>query len=154
MLYSCAITPSAHQLMQHSWQSIKTLIQLPSIEIKLLSKALIARLIPADAVQDDNAALILIEDTEVDVLIKMLTPVPLFKAVPVISVMVDLCRSPHNMQALVARNVVVKLSDIMDSMSEDDQSKAARLIWRMMELKFESSEEVSVIVNDGTLQGL
>lgn len=154
ILYLCAINPSACQLLKqnHCLQSIGPLIQLPSTEIKLLSKALIARLIPTDVVNDDMAVLMLIEDKEVDHLINILTPVQSYKAIPV---MMDLSRSPHNMWALASRDLTLKLSDIMESLSEDDQSKAAQLIWRMMELNYEESEEVSTIIHNGTrdLQG-
>lgn len=153
MLYLCAIDPPTCQLLKqnHCLQSIRSLILLPSTEIKLLSKALIARLIPIDAVSDDMAVLMLIKDDEVDYLMSMLTSVQSYKTVPIISVMTDLGRSPHNMFALASREVAVKLSDIMDS-SEDDPSKATQLISSMMELNYEGSEEVSAVINNGTLQ--
>lgn len=156
MLYLSAINPSVRQLLKqsHCLQSIGSLIQLPSIEIKLLSKALIARLIPTDAVNDDMAVLMLIEDDEVDHLISMLTSLQSYKAIPSISVVMDICRSPHNLWALASRDVAVKLSDVMDSISEGDQSKAAELIWRMMELNYEGSEKVSAVINNGSLQGI
>lgn len=153
MLYSCAINPSVCQLIKqpHYFQSIGPLIQLPSSEIKLLSKALIARLIPIDAVNDDMAVLMLIEDDEVDHLISMLTSTQL---IPVISIMMDLCRSPHNMCAFASRlSIASMLSDIMDSASEDDQSKVAQLIRRLTVFNFESNE-VSAVINNGTLHGL
>ena len=156
MLYLCAVNSSVCQLLKQPqcFQSIGPLVQLPFNNIKLLSKALIARLIPADAVDDDMAVLIVIED-EVDDLISMLESTPSYKTIPVISVMIDLCRSPHNMSAFASRvNVVSKLSDMMDSVSEDDQPKVAELIWRMMEFNYTGNEKVSAVINNGTLNGL
>ena len=49
---------------------------------------------------------------------------------------------------------VQKLSNVMDGTSKDDQSKATQLIWRMIESNFNGSEEVSAIINSGSLQGL
>ena len=144
------------QLIRRSLQSVGSLIQLPSTETRLISKALISHLIPADTVKDDMAVLMLIEDDEVDCLVSMLASVPLAIDIPIISVMMDLCRSPHNMWALASRDValVQKLSNVMDGTSKDDQSKATQLIWRMIESNFNGSEEVSAIINSGSLQGL
>ena len=153
MLYFCVSNQAMyHAINQNSYlQILGPLIQLPSIEIKLLSKALIARMIPADAVKDDMAVLILIEDDEVDHLLSILSSdVQSYNTVPCISVMADLSRSPHNMWAFASRDVALKLSDLMDHFGEDDQSKAAQLIWRVMELNYEGSEEVSLVINSGT----
>jgi hypothetical protein len=154
VLYSCAIDPSGCQLIRRSLQSIGSLTQFPSTEIKLFSKALLARLIPPDAVKDDAAVLILIKDDEVNHLISTLASVQSYDVIPGISIVVDLCRSPHNMLALVSRDAVSTLTDVMDRLGEDDQSKAAQLIWRMMELNFESNADVSAIINNGTVEGI
>lgn len=153
-LYLCASNPPVCQLLKcnHCLQSIKPLIELPSTEIKLLSKALIARLIPIDTVSDDAAVLTLITDDEVEYLMSLITSAQSYKIIPIISVMIDLSRSPHNTFALASREVAMKLSDVMESFSEDDQAKSALLIWRMMELDYDGSEEVSTIGNNGTLQ--
>ena len=147
ILYACAISIPTRQLLKENLPGIGSLIHLPSTEIKLLSKALVARLIPTDATRDDMAVLMLIEDDEADYLISMLSPV---QSIPIISVISDLCRSPHNMWALASRDVALKLSDIMDNISEDDQSKAAQLIYRMVEFCYEGNEEVSQVINGGT----
>ncbi len=152
MLYLIAINPPTRQLLQKNLQSIAPLTQLPSTEIKLLSKALIARLIPADIANYDMAVLALIEADEVDCLMNTLISVQSYKTIPTLSVIVDLSRSPHNMWALASKDVALKLSDIMENMSKADESKAAQLIWRMMELNYKGSEEVSIITNNGTLQ--
>lgn len=120
--------------------------------MKVLSKALIARLIPADAGSDDSAVLTLIEDDEVDYLMSLIVSPHSHNVVPIISIMMDLSRSPHNSFALASKDVMMKLSDAMESFGEDDQARGAQLIWRMMELEYDGSEEVSHISNNGTLQ--
>ena len=117
----------------------------------MLSKALIARLIPINASNDDAALLLLMEDAEVDYLMRLITPVQSYEMIPVTSVMIDLSRSPHNLFALASRDATMKLSDVMNSWSEYDQAIGAQLIWRMMELEYDGSEEMSVICNKGTL---
>ena len=153
MLYLCAGNPPICQLIKqnHCLQSVGALIQLPSSRIRVLSKALIARLISADAVRDDMAVLILIEDDEVDHLMSIVGRVSSYETIPVISVLMDLCRSPHNMGALVSRDAALMLSDVMESISADDQTKVAQLIWKMMDLNYQGTEEVSSIINSGTL---
>ena len=149
----CAGNPAVCQLLKqpHCFQSIGPLIQLPSSEIKLFSKALIARLIPINAVNDDMAVLMVIED-EVDHLISLISST---QSIPIISVIMDLCRSPHNMCVFASRNEITsKLADMIDSIGEDEQSKVAQLIWRMMEFNYEGNEEMCAIINNGTLHGI
>ena len=153
-LYLCANNPPVYQLLKQNSciQSIGQLTELSSIDIKVLSRALIARLIPNDAVSDDSAVLILIGEDEVEYLISLMIPTQSYKKIPVISIMVDLSRSPRNLFTFASKDVVLKLSDSMESLSEDDQAKSALLIWRIMELDYDGSEEMSVISNSGTLQ--
>jgi len=153
-LYLCASTPPVPQLLKqnHYLQSIGPLIQLPSTEVKILSKALIARLIPSDVASDDTAVMILLEDEEVAYLVNLVAPVQSSRAFPITSVMLDLSRSPHNLFALASSDVTLKLSDTMESLNEESQAEAAQLIWRMMELEYDGSEAVSTIINNGTLQ--
>ena len=155
-LYLCASYQPVSELLKlnHYRQSIGPLIQLPSTEIKVLSKALIARLIPADVVSDDSAAMTLIENEEVDYLMGLIVPdlYQSYKALPVISIMMDLSRSPHNLFGLVSKDAVTKLSDVLESLSEEDEAKTAQLIWRMMELEYNGSEGLSAISHNGTLQ--
>ena len=152
-LYLCAsYAPVSQLLKSHCLQSIGPLTQLPSTRIKVLSKALIARLIPTDAVSDESTVMTLIEDEEVDYLISLVTPIQLYKVFPVTSVMMDLSRSPHNMFALASKDIVMKLSEIMESLSENNQAQCALLIWRVMELDYNESEGVFTISNNGTLQ--
>ena len=75
MLYLCMNKPSVLQLLRqsHSLQIITSLVRFSSTEIRVLSKALVARLIPANVSTDDMAELILIQDDEVDHLISILT---------------------------------------------------------------------------------
>lgn len=122
------------------------------MDIKLLSKALISRLIPADAASNDMAVMMLVDDDEVDELMSTLTPVQSHGVIPSISIMMDLSRSPHNLWAFASKDAASKLSDIMDDLTEDDQAKAAQLVWTMMELNYAGTEEVSAIINNGTLQ--
>lgn len=155
MLYLCADKPSVHQLLKqnHSLQIVAPLIESPFTEVKLLSKALIARLIPANVASDDLAVLMLIQDDEVDHLISVLTSEQSYNTViPVISVMMDLSRSPHNMGTFVSKNIALVLSNSMDSISEEDQIKATQLIQRMLELNYEGSEDMYMIINNGSLQ--
>ena len=154
MLYLCAVKPSIQQLLKqtHSLQIVTPFIESPSTEIKLLSKALIARLIPINVTSDDMAVLIIMQDDEVDHLISALTSKESYHTIPVISVMTDLSRSPHNMGAFVSKDTITVLANCMDSIGEEDQAKAAQLIWRMMELNFEGSENTYMIINNGSLQ--
>lgn len=115
----------------------------------MLSKALVARLIPIDAVSDDMAVLMQIKDDEVEYLISLLAQS--HQIIPIISVMMDLGRSPHNLFALTSRNVTVKLSEAMESFSENDQAKSAQLIWKMMELDYDENDNMSTISSNGTL---
>ena len=139
--------------LNHYLQSIGPLIQLPSTEIKVLSKALIARLIPSDVVSDDSTVMTLIENEEVDYLMSLIADLyQSYKALPIISIIMDLSRSPHNLFGLVSRDTVTKLSDVLESLSEEDQAKSAQLIWRMMELEYNGSEGTSAISHNGTLQ--
>ena len=153
MLYLCADEPSVHQLLKqgYSLQIISSFIELPSTEIKLLSKALIARLIPANVANDDMAVLTLIQDDEVDHLVDILQSKQSYTTIPVVSVMMDLSRSPHNIVAFLLKNTASALSDSMDNICEDDQVMAAQVIWRIMELNYEGNEDVSLIVNNGSL---
>ena len=128
-------------------------MQSSSVKIKIFSKALIARLIPVDTIKDDVAVLLLIDDEELDYLIKILTlSQSKYAAVPIVPVMVDLSRSPHNLYAFVAKGIASLLSDIMDSISEHDQIMAAQLIWRIMTFNYKENESTSAIIYDGTLQ--
>ena len=138
----------------HCIQSIGPLVQASSTQIKILSKVLIARLIPSDVVSDDAAVLILVEDDEVNDLISCIETAQSYKRslIPVISVMLDLGRSPHNLFALASKDTTVNLSNIMESCGEDDQARSAQLIWRIMELEYDESVEVSAITNNGSLK--
>ena len=117
---------------------------------------MIACLIPIDTTSDDMAVLILIKDNEVDYTISMLTSAhSKYITFPIISIVTDLCRSPHNVWALASRDILLLLSDLMDDISKDDQAKVAQLIWRIMVFNYNSSEEVSAIISNGTsLQGM
>ena len=69
--------------------------------------------------------------------------------------MTDLCRSPHNMWALASRDVLLLLSNLMDDINKGDRAKVAQLILRMTVFSYNSSEEVSAIISNGTLlQGM
>ena len=120
------------------------------MDIKLLSKALIARLIPVDTTDDDNAALLLINDDEARYLVNVLQSCQ-YTALPINSVLTDLCRSRHNMQALVTMDVASVLSDYMDSISESDQICTSQLIRSMMTLNCGGSEKATAVTNNGTL---
>lgn len=153
-LYECVFNESTCQLLvRQNVQSIGSLIlgSSTSVKVKLLCKALVARLIPTDVSKDEMAVLMLTDDAEVDLLINMLSPDQFF---PSLSVMTDLCRSPHNMYALVSRDATSKLSEMMESLSEDNQSKAAQLIWEIMQLTYEGDEVVSAVINNGSLKCL
>ena len=136
----------------HYLHVIAPFIELPSTEIKVLSKALIARLIPTDIMIDNIAVLIIIQDDEVNHLVNVLTSKELCHSIPVITIMMDLSRSPHNMERFISKDTASILSNCMDSISEEYQAKAAQLIWRMMELNYEGNEDVCMIINNGSLQ--
>lgn len=152
MLYFCAEKPSAHQALEnnHYLHTIKPLVKSPSTENRVLSKALIARMIPLNTASDNLALLIQVNDDEVHYLVSVLESV--HSSLPIISVLMDLSRSPHNMWTFMSKNVPSQLSDSMDSISEEDQVMAAQLIWQMMESNYGGSEEISAIINNGTLQ--
>ena len=154
MIYLCASSPivSQHLKQSYCYVNIGSLIQFPFMEIKLLSKALIARLIPADVVRDDKAILILLEDYEVDHLLSMLTSTQPNDTIPSVSIIMDLSRSPHNMWALASKDGASKLADAFDSISEADQAKAAQLICSMVDLNYEGIEDISAITNNGTVK--
>lgn len=151
-LYLCANNPLVNLLLKRNnvLQIIGSLIHLSSSKpIKVLSKALIARLIPTDAIKDDTAVLILVEDDEVDYLVNSLQTCG---RIPIVMIMMDLSRSPHNMWALESKGVAIMLADNMEGLSENDQSLCAQLIWKLKELQYNGSEDVSVLNNNGTLQ--
>ena len=151
----CADRPHVSQVLKHSnyLQTVYSLVQSSSVKIKIFSKALIARLIPVDTIKDDVAVLLLIDDEELHYLIKILTlSQSKYAAVPIVPVMVDLSRSPHNLYAFVTKGIASLLSDIMDSISEHDQIMAAQLIWRIMTFNYKENESTSAIICDGTLQ--
>ena len=152
-LYLCAGVPSlCHLLKQHHcYEVIGPLTQLQSNQVKVLSKALISRLIPVDVVSHNTTILILIQDDEVDYLTSLIALAHSYQAVPVVSIMMDLSRSPHNLFMLASKDVTVKVSEVMEAWSEDDQAQSAQLIWRLMESNYDGSEEVSAIVNNGSL---
>ena len=157
MLYASAINPAIHQVLEQEicLQNIQVLIELPFTELRLLSKALIARLIPVDATSDDKAKLMLLKDDEIDLLISALTSIQSRRTViPLIPVMMDLGRTPHNLLLFSSRNVTSVLSDVMDDMNEVDQERAAQLIWVMMESNHKGSNKDNVIINSGTTQDL
>ena len=156
MFYLSAINPSVRELLRenHCIWRVGPLIQLPSTRIKLLSKALIARLIPTDVIDYNKAALVVMEDGEADHLISMLTSVQSYQVIPIFPVMIDLCRSPHNVWALVSRDVLVKLLGVCNNISKEDLSKSPQLIWRMVELKYNGTEGLTAVINNGTLAGM
>lgn len=136
-------------------QNIQALVKLPFTELRLLSKGLVARLIPTDIASDDRASLMLVKDDEIDLLIGAFTSIRSCRTIiPLIPVMMDLSRSPHNVSAFASKNVASVLSDVMDSISEDDQDRAAQLIWMMMESNDDGSENESLLTNNGTMQDL
>lgn len=154
MLYLCANKPSTRQLLKQSQclRSFRPLTQFSCTDIKLLSKALIARLIPIDAANDDMATLIQIKDDEVDHLISTLNSARSeYIIFPIIPVVMDLSRSSHNMWAFASKDIALMLSDTMDNISENYQATVAQLIWSLMEFNFEGSKEASAVVNNGTL---
>ena len=71
--------------------------------------------------------------------------------IPIVSVMMDLSRSPHNITVFVSKSIALALSDSMDSFCEEDQAMAAQLIWTIMEFNYEATEDVSLIVKNGSL---
>ena len=152
-LYEFAGSPRACQQLKqnHCLEIIGPLIEISSTEIKVLSKALIARMIPIDAISDDMAVLTLIKDEEVEYLITLMSSQPC-QTIPIISVMIDLGRSPHNLFALASQNVAAKLSEVMESFYEDDQAKIAQLIWKIMEIDYDGSENISIVSNNGSLE--
>ena len=154
MLYSCANRPTMCQLLKQNncIKSVGQLTQFNSTGIKLISKALVARLIPTDASSDDMAVLILIKDDEVDHLISMVQSTrSKYNPFPIISVIMDLSRSPHNIWAFASRDFAMVLSSVMDSINEEDQAMSAQMIWMLMEFNYTGNEEVSAVVNNGTL---
>ena len=153
MLYLCVGEPFVHLLLKqgHSLQIITSFIELPSTEIKLLSKALIARLIPANVANDDMAVLTLIQDDEADHLISVLQSKQSYNTIPVVSVLMDLSRSPLNIVTFISKDTTSILSDVMDDICDEDQVMAAQVIWRMVELNYEGNEDMSLIVNNGSL---
>ena len=95
--------------------------------------------------------LILIQDDEVDYLTSLIALAHLYQAVPVVSVMMDLSRSPHNLFALASKGATAKISEVMEAWSDEDQAQSAQLIGRLMESNYNGSEEVPAIVNNGSL---
>ena len=47
---------------------------------------------------------------------------------PIFPVLMDLCRSPHNIWAFVSQDATSVLSDLMDDMSEEERAATAQLI--------------------------
>lgn len=152
MLYLYADRPSACQALEHNHylHTIKALVQSSSTENRLLSKALIARMIPLNTANDKLALLTQVNHDEVHYLISVLESV--HSSLPVISILMDLSRSPHNMWTFVSENVASQLSDSMNCISEEDQALAAQLIWQMMESDYGDSKEISAVINNGTLR--
>ena len=144
-----------NQSLKHkqSFQNIASLVQSSSLNIRLLSKALTARLIPSDTVKDERAVLIVLDNNEVNYLVRLLeSSQTMYTSLPILPMVMDLSRSPHNMFAFVFEDVASILADIMDSVNEREQSILAQLIWRMMTFIYEGNEEVSaLIINNGTL---
>lgn len=154
-LYLCAGESSLSHLLKQNCclEVIGPYVQFRSTEVNVLSKALIARLIPTDAVSDDSAVLILIKDDEVEYLRNLIRKSSQsYQAIPVVSVMMDLARSPHNLFALASIDMAIDLSDLMETFSEDDQARSAQLIWKLMELDYDGNEEVTAIRNNGSLE--
>ena len=158
MLYVSAINPSICQLLKQGLcvKNVQTLIKFPFTELRLISKALIARLIPVDATSDDMAPLILVKDDDVNLLISASTSHPARRTIiPLVPVLMDLSRSPCNVSAFASRDVASVLSSIMDSVSKVDQDRVAHLIWMMMESNHKGSEDSqSAVINNGTIQDL
>lgn len=155
MLYLYAIKPHVHQALKqnHCLKNVVSLLKSSSIDVQLLLKGLLARLIPIDTTNDENALLLLINDDEVHHLVDVLkSSQSKYMALPIVPVLTDLCRSPHNMHILASMDVASLLSDIMECISETDQTDAAQLIWSMMTLHYEESEKASTVINNGTLQ--
>ena len=157
MLYLYAVKPHVHQALKesHCLKNFVSLLKSSSIEhdVQLLLKGLLARLIPVDTTNDENALLLLINDDEVHYLVNVLQSCQFkYTALPLVPVLTDLCRSPHNIHILASKDVASLLSDIMDSISDIDQAKAAQLIWSMMTLHYEESVAASAVINNGTLQ--
>ena len=155
MLYLYAVKPHVHQALKdnHCLKNVVSLLKSSSVDIQLLLKGLLARLIPVDTTNDEIAQLLLINDDEVHYLIHVLQSCQSqYTALPIVPLLTDLCRSSHNMHKLASMNVASLLSNIMDSIADIDQSEAAQLIWSMMTLHYEESVTASAVINSGTLQ--
>ena len=160
MLYLCASSTSVCQYFKINWcvQYIGAFTQSPNVYIRLISKSLIARLIPLDTDSHEMAILILINDEEVDKMITILLSQPDdILDTTTVSMVVDLCRSPHNMWAFVSSDIISVLTNVMDSSCERSQVHvlAAKLVWTVMELENDSSQDnvdFNAVVNNGSLQ--
>ena len=157
MIYLYAVKPHVHKALKenHCLKNVVSLLKSSSVEsdIQLLLKGLLARLIPIDTTNDENALLLLINDDEVHYLVNVLQSCQSkYTALPIVPVLTDLCRSPHNMHVLASMDVATLLSDIMDSISNTDRTEAAQLIWSMMTLRYEENVTNSAVINNGTLQ--
>lgn len=156
MLYLYAVKPHVHQALKEN-PCLKEVVSLlkSSVEtdVQLLLKGLLARLIPIDTTNDENALLLLVNDDEVHYLVNVLQSCQSkYTVLPIVAVLTDLCRSPQNMHILASMDVASRLSDIMDSISDIDQTEAAQLIWSMMTLHYEDGVTASAVINNGTLQ--
>ena len=151
MLYLSANMLTVRQLLKENEciQSIGQLIQFSSTDIKLISKALIARLIPMDTANDDMAVLMLITHDEVDRLIGIVQSKCI--TFPIMSVIMDLSRSPHNMRVFASKDFVTVLSNIMDSFSDEDQARSTQVMQMLMQQSFTGNEDKAAIANNGTL---
>ena len=158
MLYLCAGSTSIRQFFKENRcvQYIGAFTQSPNMHIQLISKSLVARLIPPETGSHDTAILILISDKEVDQLMTMLQSLPEdILDTTIFSMIIDLSRSPHNIWALVSRDITSTLTSIMDSLSERGQVLAAKLVWTVMEMENDSqsiSVDFNTVTNNGTLQ--
>lgn len=102
--------------------------------------------------KDERAVLIVLDNNEVNYLVRLLeSHQTMYTSLPILPMVMDLSRSPHNMFAFVFEDVASILADIMDSVNEREQSILAQLIWRMMTFIYEGNEEVSALINNGTL---
>ena len=158
MLYLCAGQPSVSQVLiqNNCLRGVGPFTQSKSVELKVLSKALCARLIPLDSTNDDMAVLTLLNDDEVQYIVDFTIASTKMKymPIPMVSVMLDLSRSLMNLWTFAFKDVALVLSNVMDELTEDDQAQAALMIWRIMQLNYDGVEHLkSTVVNNGTLEG-
>ena len=142
-------------MLKGSIQRIAQLIQSPKLEIKILSKAVIARLIPLDTASDEHAVLTMLTDEDaigaIEIL-KMITSLNATMNFPCIHMLMDLGRSPHNMQVFINCEITAVLANVIDSVCEEEKSLAAEFIRRLMQMEYDGKEEISAISNNGSLQ--